>query len=63
MISFKNRKLIIATHIGLVVTRNVLLETGIYSKDIIHVRKCEAKKIPAKALLTIVSAVHCFTLR
>lgn len=59
MISFKKRKLIIATHRGLVVTRNVLLETGIYSNDIIHVRKCAAKKIPARALFNIVSVVDC----
>ena len=61
IVSFNTRKPIIATHIGLVVTRKVLFETGMYSKEIIQVRKCIAKKMPSRALLSIVSVLHRFT--
>ena len=42
------------THIGLVVTRKVLLEIEMYSKDIIHARKWIAKKPPASAVVNVV---------
>ena len=56
IVSFRTIKLSSATQIGLVVTRNVLFATEMYSRETIHVIKWTAKKMPDSALLNIVLA-------